>query len=686
MNLRTPISELTGVGDHYARKLEKLGIKNYEDLLWYLPRRWDDYSHLVPINEIRPDEMVSVKGKIWEISNKRAKSGMNITEAIIADDTGTIKATWFNQPFLTTTLKADDEICLAGKLEWNRNSVGMISPAFEKINSENEAELTHVGRIVPVYAETEGISSKWLRSKIKPLMKLIYSIRDYLPEEIKKEHNLIDLPAAIRQMHFPENSSQLKKAKDRLDFDEMFLLQLAVLNSRKKLNRERAIAIPFNEALIKGFVQDLPFDLTNAQRKSTWEILQDLTKVAPMNRLLQGDVGSGKTVVAAMAMINTVISGNQAVLLCPTEILAKQHFDNVQTLLKPYGMDCFLLTGSTSKAEKEDLYNKIREGEAKLIIGTHAILEKGLEFWRLGLAIVDEQHRFGVGQRAALRKESLSTKTLPHFLTMTATPIPRTLSLTIFGDLDISLLNELPPGRKTIITRLVPNEKRQDGYQFVRAEISKGRQVFVICPLIGEEASEEMDKKTVMAEYQNLTKNVYPDLKIVYIHGKMKPAEKEEIMTNFRAGKFDILVSTSLIEVGVDIPNSTVMVIEAADKFGLSQLHQFRGRVGRSTHQSFCFLFTKSSNEQTLKRLYALVNTNDGFKLAEADLEIRGPGDFVGTRQHGLPDIKMSNLMNLVLIKKCREAAVKFLAKNNLESQTALYEKTAMYDSILSLE
>ncbi len=684
ITLNSKLEEISGIGPAYINKLNKLGINVVRDFLWYMPRRWDDYSHLVPIKEIQPDKTVSVKGKVWEIGNKKTKNGLNITEAIIADDTGTIKAVWFNQPFLLNILKAGDDVCLSGKLEWNKNSIGMVSPVFEKINDDDD--LTHAGRIVPIYPETEGISSKWLRSKIKPLMKLIYSIRDYLPEEIKKEQKLIDLPAAIRQMHFPEDVSQLKKARERLDFDEMFLLQLAVLNSRKKLSRERSIAIPFNETLIKSFVHDLPYQLTNAQRKSAWEILQDISRMQPMNRLLQGDVGSGKTIVAAIAMLNTAISSNQAVLLCPTEILVKQHYLLISKMLKPFDIDCAMLTGSTSKSEKEEIYSKIREGEIRIIIGTHALLEKGVEFWRLGLAIVDEQHRFGVEQRAALRKESLSTKTLPHFLTMTATPIPRTLSLTLFGDLDISILDELPLGRKSIITRIVPNQKRHDGYHFIEEEIMKGRQAFVVCPLVGEDVNQENDRKSVVAEYQNLKKNIFPKLAISYIHGKMKSHEKEKIMSDFAAGETDILVSTSVIEVGIDVPNSTIMIIEDADRFGLSQLHQFRGRVGRGIHQSYCFLFTKSESDAVIKRLNALVQTNSGFKLSEVDLEIRGPGDFIGARQHGLPDIKMKNLMDLVLIKKCRMAANSYLAKNNLENKPLLFEKTKIFDSILYLE
>ncbi len=685
INLNSNIEQIAGIGPAYIQRLKKLGVITVRDLLFYLPRRWDDYSHIIPINQVQPEEKVSVRGKIWEISNKRTRTGMNITEAVVADNTGTLKAVWFNQPFLTKTLKAGDEICLAGRVEWNRSSVGMSSPGYEKI-SEEEGELTHVGRIVPVYAETEGLSSKWLRSKIKPLMKLIYGIRDYLPEEIKKEQKLIDLPAAIRQMHFPENALQLKRAKDRLDFDEMFLLQLAVINSRKKLEHERAIAIPFNEALVKGFVSDLSFKLTDAQRRAAWEILQDLARMHPMNRLLQGDVGSGKTVVAAIAMLNAAISKNQAVLMCPTEILARQHYAGIYKLLKPFEIEPVLLVGSTPKTVKEEIYSKIRDGEVLVVIGTHALLEKGVEFWRLGLAVVDEQHRFGVDQRAALRKESLSTKTLPHFLTMTATPIPRTLTLTIFGDLDISILNELPPGRKPTMTRIVPNEKRSDGYHFIEEEIKKGRQAFVICPLVGEEENAENERKSVVAEYNNLSKKIYPKLKISYIHGKMKAKEKEQIMADFKTNKTDILVSTSVIEVGIDVPNATIMVIEDADRFGLSQLHQFRGRVGRGEDQSYCFLFTKSKSEVSLQRLRALSETNDGFKLAESDLSFRGPGDFIGTRQHGLPDIKMKNLMDVTLIKKCRDAAINYLMKYNLEDNPALFEKTRVYDSILYLE
>jgi ATP-dependent DNA helicase RecG len=684
MNLKTAISDIAGVGQAHGQKLEKIGVLTVEDLLLYLPRRWDDFSKIIPIKEIRPDEIVSVRGNIWQIHNRRTKKGMVITEAIVGDKTGTLKAVWFNQPFLVNNLKINDEICLAGRVEWNYGSIMMASPSYEKVEADNE--LTHTGRIVPVYPETAGITSKWLRTKIKPLIKLIYSIKDYLPEEIKATNNLMDLPAALRQMHFPESSTSLKKARNRLDFDEMFLLQLTVLNSKKKLKKEKSITIPFNEAVIKKFVQNLDFDLTGAQRKATWEILQDMARSEPMNRLLQGDVGSGKTIVATIALLNTATARSQGVLLCPTEILAKQHFSKVTEYLKPFGIVPVLLTGSLTKQEKEEVTAKIREGEAKIIIGTHALLEKGVEFWRLGLAIVDEQHRFGVEQRQKLRKESISSKTLPHFLSMTATPIPRTLSLTVYGDLDVSILNEIPPGRTKVITRIVPREKREKSYHFIRDEVNKGRQVFVVCPLIGDEDTPEEERKAVMGEYTKLSKEIFPEFKLGFLHGKMKAPKKEEAMEAFLKGELQILVSTSVIEVGIDVANATIILIEDAERFGLAQLHQFRGRVGRGKLQSYCFLFTSLSNEATLARLYALEHSHDGFKLAESDLELRGPGDFIGGRQHGLPDIKMKNLTNPALIKRCRGAAVDFLERHDLEDYPALLEKTKSFNDVLFLE
>lgn len=683
MNLKTPINEVAGVGESHVKSLAGLGIETIEDLLWYLPRRWDDYSKIVPIREAKPGEQISVRGVVKQIANRRVKNGMFLTEAIVADNSGLVKAVWFNQPFLTKNIHLDDEIYLAGQIEFAFGSIQMTSPSYELAKNDTDDGPIHVGRIVPIYPEIAGVTSKWLRTKLKPLMKYIYSIKDYLPEEVKSGEGLIDLPAAIRQLHFPENSLQLKKAMERLDFDEMFLLQLAVLNARKNLAREQAITVPYDENLIKKFIQTLSYELTTAQKKAVWDIIQDTGKNVPMNRLLQGDVGSGKTVVATMAMANVASAGSQAVLLCPTEILAKQHYAKISNMLKPLDMGCALLVGSTPKMERDELLTKIREGEIKIIIGTHAILEKDVEFWRLALAIVDEQHRFGVDQRVSLKKESLSTKTMPHFLSMTATPIPRTLSLTLYGDLDLSIIYEMPKGRQKVITRIIPAEKRVDSYGFIRKEIETGRQAFVVCPLVEEK---EDERKSVMAEYEKLAHDVFKDLEVGYIHGQMKTEEKELAMSKFVSGETKVMVCSSVIEVGVDVPNATIMIIEDAERFGLAQLHQFRGRVGRGSHQSYCLLFTTSKNEVALKRLNALVQTDDGFKLADADLEIRGPGDFIGSRQHGLPDIKMKNLMNLELISRCRGSAKGLLEKKEIMDFPLLAAKMGNFDKVLDLE
>ena len=716
MNLKTPIIEVEGIGESHSRLLEKLGICTIEDFLLYLPRRWDDFSNILLINQIRPGEKVSIKAKVARITNRRVKGTLNLTEAIVSDESGLLKVVWFNQPFLTKNIHVDDEIFLSGVVEFSYGSIQMTSPTYEKVSFDDN-ETIHTGRIVPVYPETAGITSKWIRGKIQPLMKYMYSIKDYLPESVKSEQNLIDLPAAIRQMHFPENESQLEKANERIDFDEMFLLQAAVLNSKKQLKTEKAIATPINDELIKSFVQNLGFDLTVAQRKSAWDILQDCAKDSPMNRLLQGDVGSGKTVVAAIALLNTAISGSQAALLCPTEILAKQHYAKISGMMKPFEIECAILTGATRKEERDIILARLKEGEIKIIIGTHALLEKNVEFWRLGLAIVDEQHRFGVEQRGALRKESISSGTIPHFLAMTATPIPRTLSLTIYGDLDVSIIYELPPGRQKIITRIVPEEKRLDAYVFIKKEINRGGQVYVVCTLVEQKIqteelttedldqetlsdiqnkidtqtiskteSSENERKSVLDEYGRLSRKVFPDVAVDYIHGQMKTSEKELAMSKFVNGTTKVLVCSSIIEVGLDVPSATIIIVEDAERFGLAQLHQFRGRVGRGSKQSYCLLFSSSKSEIAKKRLEALVLTDNGFKLADTDLEIRGPGDFIGGRQHGLPDIKMKNMMDIELIKRCREAAKRFVAGYEVKNYPLLVKNIDKYKGVLTLE
>ena len=710
MDLKTKVSEISGVGPAYAKRLERIGVETVEDLLFHFPRRYDDYSKSVPIAQIRQNENVSVVGDVWEIKNKKSRRGITVTEAVIADDSGTLKAVWFNQPFLIKTLQQGDRVALAGKLEWSYAGTSMNSPSYEKLDSKvpNLANLNHTGGVIPVYSETEGLSSKWLRTKIKPLLNLVDQIDEYLPEDIWKGQFLPKIQEAIREMHFPTEMDSLNKARERIAFDEMFLLQLAVLEKRKISDKDKASKISFDEELTKKFVQSLGFELTEAQRKSAWEILKDIQNDKPMNRLLEGDVGSGKTVVAVMAMLNAAKAGFQGVLLAPTEVLAGQHFESLNKLFNEFDINVALLTGTKVKNEnlkmkndnvkvkisKKDMLDEIQKGEVDILIGTHAVLNDDIQFKNLGLVIIDEQHRFGVEQRSRLRKESGDEKTAPHFLSMTATPIPRTLTLTIYGDLDVSVIDEMPKGRKQVLTRVVPQSKRQDAYGFIRKEVESGRQVFVICPLIEE--SDKLGVKSVESEYKKLKENIFPDLTIGLLHGKLKPKEKEEIMERFfaRGGsvsggkneKIDILVSTSVIEVGVDIPNATIMMIEGAERFGLAQLHQFRGRVGRGEHKSYCLLFTESDSEITQKRLEALVNTHSGFDLAEKDLEIRGPGEVFGTHQHGLPDIDMKNLMNIALIKRTRSVAEEFLENNDLEKYPLLKEKVGKYNVVTKLE
>jgi len=681
ITLKTKIGELSGVGSVYQKKLDKLGIDTVEDLLLYLPRTWEDFSKITEIAHVRPPGSYCIQGNVWSIGNKRSvRRRMSITEAIVADKTGTMKAVWFNQPFLTKNIKQGDEVLLAGRVESEYGQMVMKSPAYEKKSEEQ----THLGKIVPTYRETEGLSSRWLRYQVAKLVKVIYSFKEYLPPEVIKNQGLISYSAMIRQFHFPDNSFQLEKALDRLNFDEMFLLQLTVQNQRKTLDKNRAISIRFNESLSKDFVQKLGFTLTDAQKKATWEIIKDLEKPVPMNRLLEGDVGSGKTVVSAMATLMVARDGFQTVFLAPTEILAKQHYESLKKMFEQFEVKVAILTGKTKKAERSEILKEVKEGEVQVLVGTHAVLKEDLEFWNLAFVIVDEQHRFGVGQRAKLRQKSGSDGTMPHFLSMSATPIPRTLTLSVYGDLDISVIDEMPSGRKKVATFVIPPEKKEDSYEFIRKTVEKGRQVFVICPLIDD--SENMELKSVTAEYERLSRMVFSNLKIAMIHGKMRPDEKEKIMNDFASGKTNILVSTSLVEVGVDVPNATIMIIEGADRFGLAQLHQFRGRVGRSKYQSYCFLFTDNESETVQKRLSAIVNTNNGFEIAEKDLEIRGPGEVLGERQSGIADINTRNLMNVQLIKRTKTEAKKFLEKNNVEDFPLLQDKIKKYDGVANLE
>lgn len=704
LNLSTPIEKVAGIGPVFQKKIKRLGIKTIQDLIFHFPHRYEDFSNIIPISKIKINQVCTVSGRIIEIkTTKTWKKRMFITHVIIEDKTGAIKAMWFNRPYLSKTLKKGDNIFLSGKVVISDREIALSQPAYEKVYPNQES--THTGRLVPVYPETEALSSRWLRYILKPILtQLKNQIPETLPKKVIKENNLMPINKALWQVHFPDSYELAKKAQQRFSFEELLYIELFVLGERLKLAKESSTSFPFDLELTKRLVNSLPYKLTDAQRKSAFQILKDLEKPRPMNRLLEGDVGSGKTVVAAIAGLNVVKAGFQVAFMAPTEILAKQHFKGVADLLWDFKLNIGLLTGKQDQfrskklknqvieISREKLLEKARNGDINILIGTHALIQDTVKFNKLGLVILDEQHRFGVAQRARLCQvgQAKQEKLIPHLLSMTATPIPRTLTLTVFGDLDLSLIDELPKGRKKIITKIVSPKEREQTYKFIEKEIKKGRQIFVICPRI--ESNDKKDSswaevKAVEEEYEKLSKKVFPDLKIAMLHGKMKTMEKERIMNDFKNKKMDILVSTSVIEVGIDIPNASVMMIEGAERFGLAQLHQFRGRVGRAGYQSYCFLFTTSSFNKTYDRLNALVDSEDGFKLAEKDLEIRGPGDFTGTRQWGIPDLMMNSLKDIKLVEKTRQIAQEILDQDpELKKHPLIREKLKKFRQRIHLE
>ncbi len=692
-HLQTSLSQISFIEKNYLKKLEKLGLKTVRDFLYFFPVRYDDFSLAKKISDLKVNETATIEGKIKSIQNIRTwKKRMTITEALAEDASGSIRIIWFNQSFILSNIKEGGIYRFSGKLISDAKGPHLSNPAYE-----NAARTpTNTGRLVPVYSETYGVTSKWLRWKISQLLKSYSStIPEIVPTAILKRQKLLNAKEAIKELHFPSNLENIKLAQKKVAFEEMFLIQLNAIRARRDWKQSKSIQVSFDEKLIKKFVASLPFKLTNAQKKSSFQIIKDLEKNFPMNRLLEGDVGSGKTVVAAMAALEAMMAGFQTAILAPTEVLARQHFETFGKVLKDFSQKIGLLTNSESrtfwkKNTKKNFLGKIKRGDIKILIGTHALIQKSVEFNNLALVVIDEQHRFGVNQRAYLQKQTSTLKdglkkSVPHLLSMTATPIPRTLALAFFGNLDISLLDEMPKGRKKIITKIVTPAKRQEIYNFIRTEIESGRQAFFIFPLIEE--SEKISGKAATEEYKILSEKIFPDLKIGLLHGRMKPKEKEALMQNFKNKDLNILVSTSVIEVGVDVPNATIMVIEGSERFGLAQLHQFRGRVGRSDHQSYCFLFTDSNSENTSKRLRALINSEDGFKLAEYDLEIRGPGQFLGTRQSGVADSAMQYLGDIKLIQQARlEAQSVFALDPKLEKFPVLKETLEKMDREVHLE
>ncbi|MFL7837980.1 MAG: ATP-dependent DNA helicase RecG [Candidatus Promineifilaceae bacterium] len=677
--LKQPVTILKGVGPKIARKLEKLGAWTIYDLLYLFPRRYDDYTLMKPINRLNYGEQVTVIGTIWQTRAKRIRGNQTLVQAVVNDGTGSVQATWYNQPWLTKQLPAGMQIVLSGKVDQFLGRPVFNSPEWEPL----ELEPLRTRRIVPIYPLTEGLGSHRMR-EIMDAAVSYWSMRvpDALPESLRRQLKLYKLPQALKQIHFPDNQESLQKARKRLAFDELFLLQLGMQSQRRQWQSRSAVPVVTQPEQLAEFLDLLPYSLTGAQDRVVKEILSDMAADVPMNRLLQGDVGAGKTVVAAMAMFAVAKNGLQAALMAPTEILAEQHYQGLSQLLVSSGLNLALLTGSTAAGERSEIYEGLADGTIQIVIGTHALIQDAVNYHNLALAVIDEQHRFGVEQRGALREKGIQDgdKANPHLLIMSATPIPRTLALSLFGDLDLSILDEMPPGRQEIKTRWLRASERERAYNFVRREVEEGRQAYLIFPLVEE--SDKIDAKAAVAEYNVLANEVFPDLQVGLVHGRLKSDEKEAAMRAFYAGDLNILVATSVIEVGVDVPNSTVMVIEGANRFGLAQLHQFRGRVGRGEHQSYCILIADESSGDAEKRLLALEETNDGFLLAEKDLELRGPGEFFGQRQSGLPELRMASLLDLSLLEMAQREASKLFADDPDLSQpenALLQEQLALF-------
>jgi ATP-dependent DNA helicase RecG len=665
LGLDAPITKISGIGEFNAQKFNKLGVHTIRDLLYYFPTRYDDYSALKTINQLFYGEQVTIIGRVASARKHKTKTSLWIVRVVIEDASGLIECSWFtNERFVDNLMKQftlGREMVISGKVTEYLGRLTFSSPTYEPA----EREWVTGGNIVPVYRLTEGLQPLLVRRVMKRLVDYWPSrVPEHLPEQVKRSANLMSLSDALQQIHFPKNLQTQEQARRRLAFDELFTLQLAVLRRRQLWQAEPARELNTDAATLEKLIDALPYTLTGAQRRAIDGVIRDIAKPNAMHRLLQGDVGSGKTVVAALGMAMAATVGAQSALMAPTEILAEQHFKNIAALFAAFNekagvtqMNVALLTGSVKASEKRAIYEALANGEIHVVIGTHALIQDAVAFKNLGFVVVDEQHRFGVAQRTALRQKAGELN--PHTLVMTATPIPRTLALTIYGDLDNTVLDEMPPGRQSIDTHWFSPAERERANQFVRHQVNVGRQAFVICPLVEE--SEKVEAKAAVEEYERLQREVFREFKLGLLHGKMKATDKEAAMQAFARNETQILVSTSVVEVGIDVPNATVMMIESANRFGLSQLHQFRGRVGRGQHKSYCLLLADSSSDVSDQRLQAIVNTQDGFKLAEVDLEIRGPGEFFGTRQSGEPELKLISLKDRDMLETAREQAERLI-------------------------
>jgi ATP-dependent DNA helicase RecG len=651
MNLISPLEKVKGVGAKTGEQFAVAGLHTVNDLINFLPRTHEDFSEVVAIAAIHPGK-ATIKARCEKVTTRPVRRGLRITTATLADDTGKLQAVWFNQPYRETQLKQGDEFFFSGEFEFNYNRYQLTNPSAEKVSDMP----VQTDRLLPIYRSIKGLKTPLVRKIMAELRPLITMLPESLPLDIVKEEKLLSRADAYRLIHFPKESQDIAVAKERLAFEELFQLLLASQFNKQENAKLTGWHIPFDQKIVGEFVKELPFELTGAQRRAAWEIVQDFERKTPMNRLLQGDVGSGKTVVAGLAARQAAHAGFQSALMAPTEILASQHANTLDALLSPHGVKVGLLTGSVKGTARKTLYDQIKRGEVDVVVGTHALIQETVQFHKLGFVAIDEQHRFGVGQRQELLKKS---EHLPHLLAMTATPIPRSLALTVYGELDVSVLNELPKGRKPIKTKIWSPNSRPQLYELIDTELAKGRQAYVICSLIDD--NPDNDIKSVEAEYKRLRTGVFRHRKIGLLHGKMKAEEKDAVMTAFASGTLDILVSTTVVEVGVDVPNATVMLVEDADRFGLSQLHQLRGRVGRSEHQSYCYLVTSDSSKPS-QRLREIEKSNDGFYLAEVDMQLRGPGEIYGRAQHGALNLQIATLSDTKLIARAQKSAKRFVA------------------------
>jgi ATP-dependent DNA helicase RecG len=656
--LEAPVGRLPGIGEKNVESFHRLGLHTIGDLLWYLPRRYVDYSSVKPINRLWYGETVTILASVSETATRHTKRG-SITEVTVTDGSGSLQVTFFNQPWIESRMRKGQLLSLSGKIGQYLGHLTMTMPEWEFLDRQQ----IRTGGIVPIYPLTAGVTQNFLRRHIhNAVTRLASRLPDPLSADILAEGRWMPLGQALQNIHFPSSWDSQKSAKDRLGFEDLLYLQLGILQQRR--NWVAAEARKYDRpAELDAFIGALPYPLTSAQQKSIEDLLSDLRSGKPMNRLLEGDVGSGKTVVALAAVLTVALQGGQAAVLAPTSILAEQHFALLQKLMVEDGRwfrpdQTALLLGSTPDAEKQRIRQGLSSGQIAIVVGTHALLERSVDFSRLDLAVIDEQHRFGVDQRAALRSKG----TTPHLLVMTATPIPRSLALTIYGDLDLTVLDEMPPGRKPITTRILLPGERERAYAFIIGQLHKGFQAFIICPRIEED--ETNDAPAAIEEHKRLQEDIFPEWKLGLLHGRLHTDEKEETIRRFRAGELHILVSTSVVEVGVDIPNATVMMVEGASHFGLAQLHQFRGRVGRSVHESYCILVADTDNEAENERLRAMEETQDGFVLAERDLQQRGPGEFFGTRQSGFAEIELARLLDLRLIEKARNTAQRVFSED----------------------